>query len=590
MKRLSLVIALFIVPAFIGCELGMTDYYDDLTQPGTFTVTYDGNGAEAGNGLPPTDDYEYREGDTVYVKGNEGDLKHGTDNFCGWNYESATGHTYTKGQFFSMGRKPVTLYANWKAGTVHHVFYAANGGSGTPPKDETGYFSGDPVSMPNQGNLTMTGYTFGGWRETTDNSGILYPVNKTYTMGGTDVTLYAYWFSNNTYSVFYSPGDPEPGTSYTGSEPGEKSYNYNDPVTVSSSTLAHIHYNLDGWNYNDGATIHQLVPGDTFTMPNKTVVLSARWSPKTCTVTFSAQGGGTPNPQTKLVTYNSNYGALASSSRSGYNFLGWYTGTSGSGSRIETSTIVKTVPTQTLYANWSAITSTVTFDYQGGSGATANKTVTYNSTYGTLPTPTTRIGYSFGGWYTATGGTGTRITSTTTVTITSNQTLYAYWPDQYSVGSTGPAGGTIFYLNPNFATDGWRYLEASSLILVGAPWSPSETATTGADGTAIGTGWQNTIDIVNQYGSGSQYAAYYCSQYDSGGYQDWFLPSRLELNEMINTIWQSLRTGCCNIVWTSTESSAQDAVIFYEVDENPVFGHESKTSTYNTKFRPIRRF
>src|SRR5690554_5787135 len=31
----------------------------------------------------------------------------------------------------------------------------------------------------------------------------------------------------------------------------------------------------------------------------------------------------------------------------------------------------------------------------------------------------------------------------------------------YALRDTGPAGGLIFYLNPNHPTDGWRYLEAA---------------------------------------------------------------------------------------------------------------------------------
>ena len=66
---------------------------------------------------------------------------------------------------------------------------------------------------------------------------------------------------------------------------------------------------------------------------------------------------------------------------------------------------------------------TVTFDANGGSTPTASKSVTYNSTYGELPTPN-RTGYIFNGWYTAAGS---RIENTTPVTITSNQILYAKW-------------------------------------------------------------------------------------------------------------------------------------------------------------------
>jgi Beta-L-arabinofuranosidase, GH127 len=41
----------------------------------------------------------------------------------------------------------------------------------------------------------------------------------------------------------------------------------------------------------------------------------------------------------------------------------------------------------------------------------------------------------------------------------------------YEVGDTGPAGGLIFYVNPNAAADGWRYLEAAPVDQsAGAKW------------------------------------------------------------------------------------------------------------------------
>ena len=64
---------------------------------------------------------------------------------------------------------------------------------------------------------------------------------------------------------------------------------------------------------------------------------------------------------------------------------------------------------------------------------------------------------------------------------------------EYAPGDVGPAGGFIFYVNPNFATDGWRYLEAAPFDQsAGAKWGCFRTAIAGARGTAVGTGRQNT--------------------------------------------------------------------------------------------------
>ena len=56
---------------------------------------------------------------------------------------------------------------------------------------------------------------------------------------------------------------------------------------------------------------------------------------------------------------------------------------------------------KTITAQWTANEYTVTFN--PGNGATvdpASKTVTFDSTYGDLPTPV-KNGYTFNGWYTA---------------------------------------------------------------------------------------------------------------------------------------------------------------------------------------------
>ena len=67
----------------------------------------------------------------------------------------------------------------------------------------------------------------------------------------------------------------------------------------------------------------------------------------------------------------------------------------------------------------------------------------------------------------------------------------------YAPGDIGPAGGLIFYVNPNYATDGWRYLEAAPVDQsAGAKWGCFRTPIAGARGTAVGSGRQNTADII----------------------------------------------------------------------------------------------
>lgn len=88
-----------------------------------------------------------------------------------------------------------------------------------------------------------------------------------------------------------------------------------------------------------------------------------------------------------------------------------------------------------------SIAYTVNFDPNGGTVSTKNIKVTYNSTYGTLPTPT-RTGYNFSGWFTAKTG-GTRIVYNTTVDNSAGSTLYARWKPKSCTVTFDPNGGTV---------------------------------------------------------------------------------------------------------------------------------------------------
>ena len=141
------------------------------------------------------------------------------------------------------------------------------------------------------------------------------------------------------------------------------------------------------------------------------------------TVNFDPNGGEV-SKASMAVTYGKAYGALPTPTRPGYNFSGWFTAKTG-GSRIVSNTKVDNSAGSTLYARWKAKQCTVTFESNGGTVSTNSKKVTYDSTYGTLPTPT-RAGYTFDGWYTALTG-GTKVTTDTVVTATADHTLYAHW-------------------------------------------------------------------------------------------------------------------------------------------------------------------
>jgi hypothetical protein len=106
----------------------------------------------------------------------------------------------------------------------------------------------------------------------------------------------------------------------------------------------------------------------------------------------------------------------------------------------------------------------------------------------------------------------------------------------YAPGDVGPAGGLIFYVNANFARDGWRYLEAAPFDQsAGARWGCFRRAIPGARGSAVGTGRQNTADILASCDDADT-AASLCARLKVNGVGGWFLPSRDELAMMYGSL------------------------------------------------------
>jgi len=107
---------------------------------------------------------------------------------------------------------------------------------------------------------------------------------------------------------------------------------------------------------------------------------------------------------------------------------------------------------------------------------------------------------------------------------------------EYAIGDTGPAGGLIFFENPNHSTDGWRYLEAAPYDQsAGAKWGCFRKAIAGARGTAVGTGKQNTLDMLAACPDPDTAAAL-CANLSVNGVRGWFLPSRDELAHMYSNL------------------------------------------------------
>ena len=86
-----------------------------------------------------------------------------------------------------------------------------------------------------------------------------------------------------------------------------------------------------------------------------------------------------------------------------------------------------------LYAHWRGNPYTVTLDAQGGVLGQKEYGVTFGERYGDLPTPT-KENYTFTGWKLGEENGGTSITSSSSIKVPQDHTLYAY-PLRFGSGS-----------------------------------------------------------------------------------------------------------------------------------------------------------
>ena len=138
-------------------------------------------------------------------------------------------------------------------------------------------------------------------------------------------------------------------------------------------------------------------------------------------------------------------------------------------------------------------------------------------------------------------------------------------------------GGIIFYLDGT----GQHGLIAANADQTLSSWGCYLTTIAGADGTAVGTGSQNTTDIINGCATAG-IAARQCRNYAGGGYNDWFLPSKDELGLMFTNLKESGFGGFSAVnYWSSSESSSTQS--WWQSFNTGSTGLGNKTTSYNVR-------
>jgi uncharacterized repeat protein (TIGR02543 family) len=370
--------------------------------------------------------------------------------FTGW-FSAATGGTLYSWLYTITG--DITMHAQWwdnaqSQPTQYTITFNSEGGSNV-----TAVTAAGRTQVAKPADPAKEGYTFTGWYSAaTGGTAHTWP----HTLSA-DVTMHAQWTAN-TYTVSYN------GNGGTGTTTGS-SHTYGLEGALATNGFTRTGYTFMGWNtqangggtsYADGVSVKNLSAEN-----GATVTLYAKWTANTYTVTYDGNGssGGTV-PGNTSHTYGT-ASALAANSgnlaKTGYTFAGWNRQADGSddsytaGQNVTnlTSTADATV---TLYAKWTGITYTVTYDGNGSSGGTVPGDTSHS--YGTASALATnsgklvKTGFIFAGWNTAADGSGTSYNYGETVTnLTSTEggtvTLYAQWKNDVSITVTIGGSGDI---------------------------------------------------------------------------------------------------------------------------------------------------
>lgn len=376
----------------------------------------------------------------------------------------------------------------------------------------------------------------------TISSGYDYPVtvknlstNGTYPIDSSSSTKWSFDGSSPPSSSGYQISASEPAKYYltvkydanggSGSPTNHIEYGYSSSVTfnLSSTTPTRTGYDFAGWKYNgttyrSGASV--TLTGST-TGGEKIYTFTAQWtaiSVYKATIKFNANGGS--NAPASFIVQNSSSSISVTlpsgqPTRTGYTFLYWkYNNNFYDPGDTLTVTGSTSGNICTFVAQWQGNANVITFNKQSGSGGTNSINAIYGDTVPDISVPT-RPGYSFGGYFTSAGGSGTKYydkdgNGLVTWLSTSDLILYAYWTGNVYTITLNKAGGSGGAASVE-ATYGQELQDLSSSQLPTKDGYTFDGYYTGENGS--GTRYyysdgSSTSTVWNTTGNGTLYASW----------------------------------------------------------------------------------
>lgn len=406
--------------------------------------------------------------------------------FIGWttsdNKEPKIDYKISTG---SIGDKELT--ANYEP-IAYYISYNSSEGQGEMEKQEFAY---NQTSKLNKNQFTKEGYTFIGWSTSIDGDVMFNDESEISNLSSKDkdvITLYAKWeiikLNVKYYDLFGALLKSETV------EYGNKS--------VAPEDMFIDGYTFEGWNPSLG-----VIREDT--------IYKAQYTINEYTIKYNFNTGSNDDAQEIKYNVESDTITLPTPTRTGYTFLGW-TGSNGLKPQLEVVIHKGSIDDKTYKANWVSNSYKVSLNANGGVVNEDYIMISYNSLYGTIPTPT-RVGYTFEGWY----YNDTLITEDSIQDKEFDHELVANWKTiQYDI-TYNLAGGTASPLQTSYNIEsdsfvlpiptrtgytftGWTGTDLSSL-------SKNVTINKGTIGNRSYTAnWTINYYTVNYYVNGSLWA------------------------------------------------------------------------------------
>ncbi|MBQ9505812.1 MAG: InlB B-repeat-containing protein, partial [Clostridia bacterium] len=339
--------------------------------------------------------------------------------------ESSASATYT---FGPTAGADDTLTATYTANTYHVNYHKNDGSNESTTKNVT--YDG---AWPEAPAFSRTGYDFAGWFVGPADDADAFVFGETYTTVG-DTDVYAHW-TVHTSTLVVNPNGGKVTVDNTEYNNATATITKAYGQTSTVGTPVKTGYTFLGWTRtgdNNGT-----LEGGTYTFGagnGKTDTFTAEWQAKTYIVTY-VKNDGTPETQTRPVTYNAAWPEAPSVTRTGWTFAGWHSDPEND-SPVSFEGNYTVDGDTTVYAHWTINRSTVTFDPAEGTIKIGDITYTHASPYSvtdaygetvSAPTPV-RTGYNFTGWTRTSGNNGSLEGGTYTFGAAANMT------DVYTAG------------------------------------------------------------------------------------------------------------------------------------------------------------